>query len=169
MKKQPPVSPEQYRVLIQTLAAQGNAKAQHNLGAMYLEGRGVDRDLEQAVKWFRLAAAQGVVLSQHNLGISYLKGLGVSVDPEASARWFRKAAEQGDPRSQHSLGAMYFEGLGVEKDLVTGYFWLTLAKDGAPDDFRDQVEVARDCMAEAMQPQERQWAMERVQDYKRVG
>lgn len=43
------------------LALQGNAQAQFNVGVMYYEGRGVQRDYEYvfAYRWFNRAAAQG--------------------------------------------------------------------------------------------------------------
>ncbi len=41
------------------LAEQGNAQAQHELGYMYLRGRGVARDDIQAHMWWSLAASQG--------------------------------------------------------------------------------------------------------------
>jgi TPR repeat protein len=40
-------------------AEQGHAKAQNNLGFMYLKGQGVSIDLVQACKWFALSAASG--------------------------------------------------------------------------------------------------------------
>jgi len=43
----------------QPLAEQGNHVAQMMLGRMYLEGRGVPQDAEQAEFWFILAAASG--------------------------------------------------------------------------------------------------------------
>jgi TPR repeat protein len=46
--------------IIQPLAAQGDAYAQYNLGAMYLQGHEVLQDFTEAVKWFHLSAAQGV-------------------------------------------------------------------------------------------------------------
>jgi TPR repeat protein len=39
-------------------AAQGDAKAQHNLGLMYYEGQGVPQDFVLAHMWTNLAAAQ---------------------------------------------------------------------------------------------------------------
>ena len=45
--------------IIQPLAKDGNAKAQYNLGKMYLDGTGVDRNATEAAKWYRLAADQG--------------------------------------------------------------------------------------------------------------
>jgi energy-coupling factor transporter ATP-binding protein EcfA2 len=40
-------------------AEQGNAKAQNDLGVMYEQGRGIARDYQQAVQWYRKAAEQG--------------------------------------------------------------------------------------------------------------
>lgn len=41
------------------LAEQGNPMAQHHLGWLYVLGRGVPQDDEEAVRWFRKAAEQG--------------------------------------------------------------------------------------------------------------
>ena len=54
-------------------AEQGLAKAQSNLGLMYLNGQGVIQDDKQAVYWFRKAAKQGLVIAQHNLWLMDLK------------------------------------------------------------------------------------------------
>ena len=40
-------------------AEEGHADAQYNLGYMYLNDRGVRRNLVEAVRWYRLAAEQG--------------------------------------------------------------------------------------------------------------
>jgi hypothetical protein len=66
--------------IIQPLAAQGDAHAQYNLGAMYLQGHGVPQDATEAIKWFRLAAEQGDADAQASLGALYLIGYGVAQD-----------------------------------------------------------------------------------------
>jgi hypothetical protein len=38
------------------LAEQGNALAQNSLGVMYVEGKGVSQDYDEAIRWFRKAA-----------------------------------------------------------------------------------------------------------------
>ena len=43
----------------QSLAAQGDAAAQYNLGVMYGQGQGVPQDYVTAHMWFNLAAARG--------------------------------------------------------------------------------------------------------------
>ena len=62
------------------LAEQGDAFAQHNLGAMYHKGQGVPQDYKTAVKWWKLAAEQRNAISQYNLGLMYEKGQGVLQD-----------------------------------------------------------------------------------------
>ena len=42
-----------------TLAEQGDASAQYNLGVTYRTGEGVPQDSAEAVRWYRLAAEQG--------------------------------------------------------------------------------------------------------------
>ena len=54
-----------------TLAEQGSAPAQFNLGNMYRRGQGVPQDDETAVKWYRLAAEQGNPFGQNSLGQMY--------------------------------------------------------------------------------------------------
>ena len=61
-------SKENYAVAIAKFrlsAAQGNAKAQVILGAMYNYGKGVVQDYAEAVKWYKLSAAQGHAPAQY--------------------------------------------------------------------------------------------------------
>ncbi len=146
------MTPDEEVQFVRTLAEQGNSRAQHNLGAMYLNGSGVQKDHEQALHWFEKAAQQGDALSQHNLGAIYLQGLGGAPDPAAAAHWFTKAAMQGDPRSQYSLGALYFEGLGLERNLEKAYIWLSLALQGAPDERKSEMRQVRDYVASQLSP-----------------
>ena len=60
--------------LSQSLAEQGHAGAQNNLGAMYADGKGVPQNRTEAVKWFQLAADQGHADSQFRLGMMGRRG-----------------------------------------------------------------------------------------------
>ncbi|MBG8718455.1 sel1 repeat family protein, partial [Neisseria meningitidis] len=75
-------------------AAQGNAAAQYNLGAMYYKGRGVRRDDAEAVRWYRQAAEQGLA----------------QADDVSDFRENLQAAAQGNAAAQYNLGAMYYKG-----------------------------------------------------------
>ena len=52
-------------------ASEGLAAAQHEAGVCYSEGRGVEKDEQEAVRWFRRAANQGRPWGQFSLGCAY--------------------------------------------------------------------------------------------------
>ena len=110
-----------------SLAEQGDAIAQYNLGWMYDEGQGVTQDYKTAVKWYRLAAEQGLADAQYNLGVTYHKGDGVPQNDKTAVRWWKLAAERGNTSAQNNLGSMYALGKGVTKDLVYAHMWLNIA------------------------------------------
>src|SRR5260370_31760794 len=49
------------------LAHRGHPRAQSNMGAAFLEGRGVERDTSKAMPWLRPAAGQGHARGQRQL------------------------------------------------------------------------------------------------------
>ena len=112
-----------------TKAKQGDAKAQFYLGVCYYNGEGVEKDLTEAVKWYRKAAEQGLAEAQCNLGVCYDYGEGVEKDITEAVKWYRKAAEQGDARAQCNLGVCYAKGEGVEKDLSEAVKWYRKAAE----------------------------------------
>ncbi len=93
--------------------------AQFELANAYYTGKGVTKDIDQAVKWYRKVAAKGYVVAQHNLGVIY----GVQEDYLKAAKWYRKAAEQGDVRAQNNLADLYMRGLGFPIDKTEAIKW----------------------------------------------
>ena len=86
-------------------------------------GRGVSRDDNEAVAWYRKAADQGDVSAQANLGIMYFEGRGVPQDYEQAASWARKASDNGNAAAQENLAVAFDHGWGVAKDLKQGFYW----------------------------------------------
>ena len=78
------------------LADQGDADAQHNLGWMYGNGKGVLKDDKQAVKWYQKAADQGNASAQYNLGAMYADSTVVLKDLSKAKYWIKKAYENPD-------------------------------------------------------------------------
>ena len=78
-----------------SLAKQGIANAQYNLGVLYQQGHGVPQDDKTAVKWWRLAAEQGDADSQTNLGVMYADGEGVLKDYVYTHMWGSIGASNG--------------------------------------------------------------------------
>ena len=78
--------------LWRSLADQGYASAQYNLGFMYANGEGVKQDYAEAVTWYRKAADQGHAGAQNNLGVMYRDGQGVKQDYVQAHKWLNLAA-----------------------------------------------------------------------------
>lgn len=108
---------------IPTLAAQGEADAQFNLGWMYHSGKGVPQDYVLARAWYEKAAAQGNVLAQSNLGWLYQNGKGVAQDFAQASKWYEKAATEGNAAAQSNLGTLYRDGKGVPLNYRAARLW----------------------------------------------
>jgi len=85
------------------LAEQGLAAAQHYMGVMYGEGKGVPQDYAEAMKWYRLAAEQGDADAQYNLGGMYFSGHGVARNHIQAYMWVTLAAAQGNENASKGL------------------------------------------------------------------
>lgn len=109
------------------LAEKGDAKAQNNMGVLYSEGHGVERDNEIALAWFTKSAEQGFVLAQANLGDSYFNGDIVPQDYGQAAYWYALSARGGDSESQFYMGKMLADGLGMPRDPARAYMWYSIA------------------------------------------
>jgi len=108
-------------------AEQGVPEAQNNLGVMYKDGQGVDRDDAEAVRWFLLAARRGNVLAQSNLGWMYQSGRGVEQNFDSARHWYHQAALRGHAAAQNNLGRMLRDGLGTEADTDSARYWIEKA------------------------------------------
>lgn len=98
-------------------AQQGNAMAQAAMGAYYIDGNVVERDLNLAVKWLNLAVAQNNPQAQHLLGNLYLEGKGVPQDKPKAYQLFELAALQGDEESILRVAEKYRQEGNREKML----------------------------------------------------
>ncbi|MEO5333123.1 MAG: sel1 repeat family protein [Magnetococcus sp. YQC-5] len=136
----------EYTATLTTLAEWGDAKAQHNLGAMYLEGLELPRDYTAAMEWFLLAAQQGHAQAQHDIGVLYLEGLGVEPDPAMAAKWFLAAANQNDPKAQNNLGILCATGEGVPQDIIQARMWFLLAWRGGLTDAAENLDLSAEEM-----------------------
>jgi TPR repeat protein len=95
-------------------AAQGNADGEFGVGAMYLSGEGVARDLAEAYRWLLLAAERGHELATIAIANSYLRAargeLASSPDPARAAEWLRKAAAFDSLAALDALAEAYRAG-----------------------------------------------------------
>lgn len=92
-----------YRRAIRLFASaqrDGNVDAANNLGMIYLQGQGTQRDIAKAVDLFRQAAYAGHATASRNLGYIYEHGLGVVRDTNRAMVWYTRARQTGRVASQ---------------------------------------------------------------------
>lgn len=106
-----------------TKAKAGNSEAQYQIGKVYNNGTGVEKDDVLAMYWFRKSAEQGNAKGENALGVSYEYGSGVEKDYSQALEWLRKAAAQSNSKAEDNLGDMYYNGWGVTKDLSEAVAW----------------------------------------------
>jgi TPR repeat protein len=72
-------------------AEQNDPWAINNIGFLYAQGRGVDVDPKEALRWYHKAAIFGHFEAQYNLGARYAGGQGVPVDLIEAHYWFSRS------------------------------------------------------------------------------
>jgi TPR repeat protein len=116
-------------------AVLGHPAAENNLGAMFYEGRGVRRSLDEALRWYRVsaerdhapaqynlgmmigrAADQGNMWGQYYVGLQLKRGEGTRRNLADAVPWFEKSAAQGHVLAFYELAVTYELGLGVPAD-----------------------------------------------------
>lgn len=124
---------EETLALYRKAAAAGHAGAMNNLGAIYEGGRGVTRDIAQAMRWYRRSADAGDGSAMRRLGLIYERGDGVPRDPFEALTWFRKAADAGNVLGMSDVGRAYASGFGVARNPAEAMRWFRKAAEaGGP-------------------------------------
>ena len=67
-----------------------------SLGFLYAKGYGVDKDLDEARRLYRLSAEQGNWMAHRKLGYMFKEGEGVRIDLVYALMWFILASSDGD-------------------------------------------------------------------------
>lgn len=63
------------------------------MGICYEYGKWVEKNLEEAVKWYTKAANQEYAQAQYLLGKAYDKGEGVAKNDSEAMKWYLKAVK----------------------------------------------------------------------------
>ena len=103
---------------------EASARAINMMGAMYLTGRGTEKDLIKAREYFELARRIGYLPARYNAAMMMLQTGG---DEEEAFNKMEHIADEGYLPAMLQAGKMYIEGIGVDEDEEEGWFWLSQA------------------------------------------
>ena len=128
-------------VALETSAAAGDEKAQLNLAHRYLDGNGVEADLDKSLFYYRLAAARDIAYAQHRLARLYLDGRYLEPQPIEAERWLLQAAGQGYVPAQLDLSQLYETRAGDASDRVSALAWVLIAESLSDSQLDQRIEA----------------------------
>lgn len=99
-----------------TSSDQLSSETLFNLGTIYENGLGVEKDSKKAAEYHKLAADQGHKDAQIHLAKMYREGRGVEKNPKEAIKYFMLAADQNDREAQYRLAMGYQNGHGIDQD-----------------------------------------------------
>ncbi|MDP3704313.1 MAG: tetratricopeptide repeat protein [Legionellaceae bacterium] len=108
-----PEQSDHYKKLFKRLESQailGDTTAQFDVGQMHQHGLGVEKNAQEAIKYYQLAAAQQDLPSEYNLGLLYLLGSDITADYKLAIEWLDDAAFKGNAYAQYVLARIYDHG-----------------------------------------------------------
>jgi FOG: TPR repeat, SEL1 subfamily len=111
------ISPEEKVMKLTSDAESGSLPAEIELGARYMTGEGVPRDLAAAAHWYEKAAQRGEPNAQNQIGYFYQSGIGVPQDLTRAMHWYQLSAASGNASGMVNMGVLYLLGIGVNKDV----------------------------------------------------
>lgn len=99
------------------LAQAGDIFAQYEVGMLYINGWGIEPDIEKGAEWIKKSADTGYFIAMDDLATLYKeRALGSGREKDAW-RYYLKAAGLGYRDAEYHLGECYYEGCGIERDL----------------------------------------------------
>lgn len=99
-------------------AEAGDADIQSRIAQMYLLGEGMEKNPEQAVRWFRESAKQNFGKAQYQLGGLYASGTGVEKSNINAFVMMSAAIENGSTRATSDLETIVVGLTSEQKDLA---------------------------------------------------
>lgn len=104
---------KKYQELFNKLQGQailGNSSAQFDIAVMYQYGIGVEKNIQEALKFYQLAAAQQDLQAEYNIGLLYLLGTDAEPDYNLALERLTDAAFKGNDHAQYALARIYDYG-----------------------------------------------------------
>ena len=117
---------------------QGHPWAEYNLGFMYLNGKGVERNIQKSFDYLYKSATKNIPDAQYLLGTLYEDSL-IDGEKDLCVSWYKKSAKT-LPLAQYKLGVLYENGNFVEKNLEMAKYFYELATNANFSDADKRLE-----------------------------
>jgi len=110
-------------------ASNGDAIAQYNMGLLYRDGLGVEKNQKMSLSWLILAAQQDHMLANYAVAKIIHKGSTNNVSLDQALEFYKQAAFLGHAVSPIDIGQIYFVRNESPRDLIRAFVWWSLAAE----------------------------------------
>jgi TPR repeat protein len=119
---------ERARELFERASGLGSSMAMYDLGVLYRQGLGFEKDTAKAIFWFNKSVDLGNTHAMAALGLLYAKEADGTDDGQAR-RLFEQAVADAEPIAMNGLGVFYETGRDVKQDYAAAREWYQKASD----------------------------------------
>ena len=112
--------------MLRSAAEAGHPQAATLLGWFHESGRGTEKNLDEARRWYRAGVDRGQADAMAALGRLLLKEPGAE-SRQATQQLLQRAAERNDPDGQYYLGWMLAQGTEASHDDAKAFAWFSKA------------------------------------------
>jgi TPR repeat protein len=120
--------------LMEQYAYKGSPAAQLAIGVLKLEGKGVEKNVPEAIFWLKRAYIGNNPKSGLMLSTVYSNGIGVKECMTKAREYMKGSADLGVPKAQYYYAGMLFEGEGGPVDEETGIDYMFKAANSGNED-----------------------------------
>ncbi len=150
-------------LLLSSAGKAGNLQAICAIASLNRTGYGgfFKKNLQNAVKYFKIAAEKGYPPAQHDLGSRYAMGEGVEQDHKEAFKWYQASADQGLVLGWIKLAQAYERGEGVNVDLKLAiqHYYLAALSNKPVAQYNLAVLVAKSDITSANKIDSHKWAI----------
>lgn len=127
--------------LMESYAYKGSPAAQLAIGVLKLEGKGIAKNVTEAIFWLKRAYIGKNPKSGLMLSAVYANGLGVTENMVKAREYLKGSADMGVPKAQYHYAGMLIDGDGGSIDEETAIDYMFMA---ANNGYEDAVTFLRD-------------------------
>jgi len=106
------------------------AEGKYDIASHYEKGKGVEKSLSTAYKFYKASAKQGNASAQLKMAEKFSRGIDEKAPDDFKAfKYLKLAAINGEKQAMHNLGLWYSKGKGTKIDHEEAFFWYLKAAE----------------------------------------
>lgn len=119
-----------FKMLTELAEKDGLPEAMYNLGKVYYDGYGTNKDIIRALYWLMKATEGNHLFAAKMLGDCYYDGIGVAINHKLAFKYYKKAADLGNNEAAQLAANCLIAGDGTKMDFKEAISYCVMAAHG---------------------------------------